>query len=247
VSPSKPFPSLVSSCLFLVCFSASFAIAQSPDKQTGSPGTASSSQEEQTPPPNVPGAPQPPPNPGELGWPFLNEHWWNHWALELGGGYVLVVNKGTGYFDHGFLVTTGVLDHVRPNLNLMVEFQFFGLQGSQQISQYSNTDFTADIAASYALFSRFRNSPYLIGGAGYYYLGPLGGGGSGTSCSGTLCPPDASYTANRAGFQVGLGFRHRLFTDKATELFVEGRYHYIESASSYGQLSLMPVSGGIRW
>jgi len=46
----------------------------------------------------------------------------------------------------------------------------------------------------------------------------------------------------------GLGVRRRLYADKRMELFAEGRYHYIASGfTDFGQISLFPVSAGIRW
>jgi hypothetical protein len=176
----------------------------------------------------------------------------------LGGGYVPVLNKGVGLFSHGFIVTAGVVDHIHPRLDLMAEAQYFGLEGSssytdiygsQHSAAYSNTDFTLDFAASYSFLSRTRNSPYLVGGIGYYYIGSVPPSNLSTPCSsGTLCPTNVVNSADKLGFQGGVGFRHRLYPDKNLALFAEGRYHYIASASSaFGQISGFPISAGIRW
>jgi hypothetical protein len=257
VSLSKSFLFFLCRCLLLVCFSTSFAIAQSPDKQAGSVGSASLSQEGQAPPPNVPGAPQPPPKPGELGWTFGNEHWWNHFALELSGGYVPVLQKGSGYFSDGYDVTAGVVDHLGEHLNLLFEGQFFGLAGSSQYvdiygltqtTSQSNTDFAFDLAASYDFLSRARNSPYIIGGAGYYRLGDVPPKSLAPCENPYDCPTNLANATAAPGFDGGIGFRHRLYSDRHTEIFAEGRYHLIAAGSSaYGQIAILPVAAGIRW
>jgi hypothetical protein len=189
------------------------------------------------------------PQPGELGSPFSVDHFWNHFALELGGGYTPFVKKGTGYFNKGFNVSAGVIDHLTKHWTMLAELQIFGLRGNTQVDSgsgnfilnNSNTNDSIGIAVSYDLLPRVRTSPYLIGGAGYYRLGTVSSCGDG-ECS------SASITANAAGYNGGLGVRRRLYADKRMELFAEGRYHYIASGSTdFGQISLFPVSAGIRW
>ena len=191
-------------------------------------------------------APEQTPQPGQLGSPFPVEHAWNHFGLEVAGGYAPVLQKGAGFFNQGFSVTTGVVDHFSPRLSAMVEAQIFRLRGSQTSSNgsvnSSNVVVCFGAAASYSLMPRSATSPYLIGGGGYYYIGPLAQSGPAGS------DPTAVNSVNAAGFSGGAGLRHRLYADRSMEIFAEGRYHFIASGSTaFGQLSLLPVTAGIRW
>lgn len=182
------------------------------------------------------------PEPGQLGSPFQTEHFWNRIGLELGAGYVPVVAKGAGYFKHGYSVTAGLVDHISPHWDALVEVQFFGLNGNAQSVSYSNTDFSASLGASYLLTPKRGISPYLIGSAGYYVLGSTPG------CQNGSCALTTINTVNKPGWSGGVGIRHRLYAESRMEIFTEGRYHYIASGTTdYGQLSLFPVSAGIRW
>lgn len=214
------------------------------------PAGGNASQNSATPQ-SMPGAQAPQPKPGDLGYPFQTEHFWNHLALELSGGYVPVVGKGAGYFDKGFLVTAGVVDHLNPHFDALIEMQFFGLSGasSAAATSNSNTDFGMNLDASYTPLSRAKLSPYLIGGVGYYYLGPIAVPGSVSQpCTDLNCPTNVANSSDRAGYNGGVGMRRRLVADRDTALFVEARYHYIASKTSdFGQLSLFPISAGLRW
>jgi hypothetical protein len=54
--------------------------------------------------------------------------------------------------------------------------------------------------------------------------------------------------ASAVGYNGGIGIRHKLYADRHMEIFAEGRYHYIASGSTdFGQISLIPISAGIRW
>jgi hypothetical protein len=185
------------------------------------------------------------------------DHFWKHIAFELGGGYSPVVQKGAGLFDNGFNVTAGVIDHLRPHWDLLAEAQFFGLSGSSQYvdeygftqtSSQSNTDFAFDLAAAYDLLSRARTSPYIIGGIGYYRLGDIPPQSLSPCISAVNCPLNLVNAAQAVGYNGGIGIRHRLYEDRRMEIFAEGRYHYIASSSTaFGQVSLFPISAGIRW
>jgi hypothetical protein len=200
---------------------------------------------------NTPGQPAPIPQPGQMGSPFPKDHVWNHVGLEIAGGYTPVIGKGQGYFSQGFNVTGGVVDHLSAHWSVLAEVEIFGLHGSETLagsgSQGSATTFTntllgLDGAASYDFLPRARTSPYVIGGGGYYRIGPTKSTVAGNS---SLTAVDS---ASAAGFNAGAGIRHRLFPDRRMELFAEGRYHYIASGSTaFGQLSLLPVTAGLRW
>lgn len=187
------------------------------------------------------------PQPGQIGSPFPAEHSWNHLGLELSGGYAPVVTKGAGYFNKGFNVAAGVVDHFGQRWAAMAEVQIFGLNGSTASpgsapGTYTNTVVSFGVAGTVDLLPRSRTSPYIAGGVGYYLFGPVTSSGSGNSDV-TLID-----SAHAVGFQGGAGIRHRLFADRQMELFAEGRYHYIASGSTpFGQMSLLPVSAGIRW
>jgi hypothetical protein len=184
------------------------------------------------------------PQPGQLGSPFSADHFWKHIALELSSGYSPVVSKGAGYFTKGFTVTAGVIDHLSPHWNLLAEAHFFGLEGA---SPYSNTDFALDLGGSYYLLSRSRTNPYLIGSVGYYELGTVTTPQI-VQCVGVNCPGNILNAASAVGYNGGIGIRHKLYADRHMEIFAEGRYHYIASGSTdFGQISLIPISAGIRW
>jgi len=197
---------------------------------------------------NTPDQPPAIPQPGQMGSPFPSDHAWNHVGLEIAGGYAPVIGKGQGYFSQGFNVTGGIVDHLSAHWSVLGEVHIFGLDGSQTIAgSGSATTFTNTLvglggAASYDLLPRARTSPYVIGGGGYYLIGPVTTSGpSGGSLT-------AINSASAAGFNGGAGIRHRLFPDRRMELFAEARYHYIASGSTaFGQLSLLPVAAGIRW
>lgn len=179
------------------------------------------------------------PQPGELGSPFSTDHFWKHIAFEIGGGYTPVVQKGAGLFGSGFNVTAGVIDRLSPHWKLMAEMQIFGLKGANYTPDSSKATFVFDLATAYDIYPRAETSPYLVAGAGYYNLTP------GTLCESGIC---FGISDNAAGYNGGLGVRRRLYADKRMELFAEGRYHYIASGSTdFGQISLFPVSAGIRW
>ncbi|MGA2218813.1 MAG: hypothetical protein ABSG51_12045 [Terracidiphilus sp.] len=180
------------------------------------------------------------PQPGELGSPFSVDHWWGHVALEVSGGYSPVVNKGAEYFGNGFNVTAGVIDHLSPHWNLLGEVHIFGLNGVNYAPNSGSATVAFDFATAYDLLPRARSSPYVIGGIGYYQFAP-----------GTLCNMVGDCTTisdHSVGYDGGAGVRHRLYAGKRMELFAEVRYHYIASGSTaFGQISLLPVSAGIRW
>jgi len=188
---------------------------------------------------SVPGQPDKVPQPGELGSPFPVDHFWDHLALEFSGGYTPVVNKGNGLFGDGFIATAGVIDHLSSHWNLMAEMQIFGLKGANYTPNPSTATFAFDVAGAYDILSRARTSPYFVAGAGYYYMP------AGIVCSGVCSSISGS---GAAGYNGGAGVRHRLYADRHMEIFAEGRYHYIASGSTdFGQLSLLPISAGIRW
>ena len=213
--------------------------------QTASPAAASSSSNaDAASAQSVPGQTEKIPQPGELGSPFPVEHSWNHFALEISGGYISALHEEAGYFSRGFDVAAGVVDHLGPHWNLLAEVQFFGLEGN---SPYSNTDFVIDLGGSYDLLSRAATSPYVIGGIGYYEIGAVPPSQQSMPCP-TNCVFNTLNAASSVGYNGGIGIRHRLYYGKRMAVFAEGRYHYIASGSSnFGQISLLPVSAGIRW
>lgn len=191
----------------------------------------------------APGQTEQVPQPGQLGSPFPVEHSWNHLGLEISGGYAPVVSKGAGYFDKGFMVTAGVVDHFSPRWSALVEANFFGLNG-----EYSNTDFGVVLGGSYNLLPRHDTGPYVIGGAGYYLLGAVPPSDLSQPCFSTLCPVNSLNAASAFGFNGGAGLRRRLYAGRAMEIFAEGRYHYVASGSTaIGQISILPITAGIRW
>lgn len=181
----------------------------------------------------VPGQTDKVPQPGELGSPFPANHFWNHFSFEISGGYSPVVNHGAGYFDKGWDVTIGAVDRLTPRWKLLTELQYFGMNKNTlfkgQVSGNSNIVATLGLSTSFDLLAHTSTSPYLIGGGGYYRLVPQPG-------------------ANAPGANIGAGIRHKVYADRQVEIFAEARYHLIASgATDFGQLSLLPISAGIRW
>jgi hypothetical protein len=234
-------------CLFLLLFVPAFVCAQSANpvsKIEDNSNSQSQSSDDHTPPPGIPGAAPQLPKPGELGSPFSVEHFWNRLGFEIGAGYVSMPSKGTGYFNNGYNVTTGLVDHLTPHWNALAEVELFGMSGSlsSNTASYSNTDFSISLGTSFVVLPRHTFSPYLIGSAGYYIIGSTSSSSGGTS---VLTAVDS---ANSSGFSAGAGLRRRLYSDSRMELYAEGRYHYLFSGStSFGQLSLFPVTAGLRW
>ncbi len=234
--------SLSSVFLFSLCFATpNHLAAQSPNQYCGD---ASS-----TPAQEVPGQTEKMPQPGDLGSPFSIDHPWKHIALELSGGYTPVVSKGARYFNNGFDVTAGVTDPLSARWIVLGEVNIFGLRGSGTVSSgssnfgvhYSNTVASFGGAAIFDFVPRARTSPYAIGGVGYYLLVPV-------TMSGAVSNLTQVDSENSVGYNGGIGVRHRLYDGKRMEIFAEGRYHYIASGSTaFGQMSLLPVSAGIRW
>jgi hypothetical protein len=182
----------------------------------------------------VPGQPAKIPQPGEFGSAFKVDHFWNHFAFEISGGYSPVVNHGAGYFDKGWDVTIGAIDRLSPRWKLLTELQYFGMNKNtlfkgQVNPSNPNIVATLGLSTAFDLLSHTSTSPYLIGGGGYYRLVPQPG-------------------ANAAGGNIGVGIRHRIYADRQVEIFAEARYHYIASGSTaFGQISLFPITAGFRW
>lgn len=235
--------------LYLVFYPSATRAVQ-PIPSTSAQGASSSASQDQSP--LNPQTPQP----GQEDSPFQKEHSWNHVALEFSGGFVPVTKKGAGYFNKGFGISAGVVDHLSPHWNVLLEAQFLGLNGSQSYTDsfgaahslsVSNTDFGMNLDLSYTLMSR-STSPYIIGGVGYYYLGPITSGGLTPGSCLAGCYLNIANAANDIGYNGGIGIRHKLFYGSQASLFAEARYHYIASeTSAFGQLSMLPVSAGLRW
>jgi len=203
----------------------------------------------------------PVPSPPEF--PVTVNHFWNRISPEMAGGYAPVVSRGTGYYGSGFTASAGANARINGRWRVQAEGQILGQQGvSSPATSGSGSDadeeassyiFAAHLDALYNLRPDSANSPYLIGGGGYYHLGTHVYCSASEKQSGCASGSDNPFTTdiasvNAAGFNVGAGIRHKLYVDRHTELFVEARYHYIASGSSpVGQVSMLPVSVGIRW
>jgi opacity protein-like surface antigen len=183
------------------------------------------------------------PQPGELGSPFPAGHFWERIAFEFAGDYSPKVVQGAGSFGSGYGGTVGVVDRVNPHWNLLAEFQFLSQKQSSfpsgMATNGSTFISTFDLAGLYDVRPHEPTSPYLLGGAGFYHL---------TSPQGCVVGCPTNGAANSAGFLAGAGVRHQLNAGRQSSVFAEVRYHYIASGSSaFGQISLLPLSAGIRW
>jgi len=203
------------------------------------------------------------PQPGQPGSPFQVDHFWDHIALELAGGYSPVINRGVGYYGPGFTATVGAVYHVNARWAVLAEGQILGQHGGSTLAgcDESSEDCDTGTAASY-IFSvqiapvvylrpQAATSPFVVGGVGYYHLGTHNVcESSDVGCDGSSDNPFNSdaVSVNAAGFNVGGGVRHRLSPYRKSEVYVDARYHYVASgSSSLGQVSVLPVSVGVRW
>ena len=203
------------------------------------------------------------PQPGQPGSPFPVDHFWNHISLELAGGYSPVVNRGTGYYGPGFTATVGAVYQLNSRWAILAEGQVLGQHGGDYLygCDSSSQDCATDGDASY-IFSfqlspliylrpHSTTSPFLVGGAGYYHLGTHEVCDSGsTSCPSSSANPFNSddISVNAAGFSAGAGVRHQISQYKKSEIYVDARYNHIASGgSALGQVSVLPISVGVRW
>ncbi|WP_420237548.1 hypothetical protein ACOBR2_18410 [Telmatobacter bradus] len=180
------------------------------------------------------------------GFPVAREHFWDRIGVELSGGYLPVLGKGNGYFNSGYEVAGGAVDHLGPHWNLLAEAQFFWLNGTTYSSSglptsYSNTNFSASLGAAYIAFPKAYLSPYLLAEVGDAYLGPVS--------SVTMGISGQSFNALHAPLYTGgVGVRHRLYPDLPLELYAEGRFsRFNTGTSNLGQITLMPIRAGLRW
>lgn len=202
------------------------------------------------------------PQPGQPGSPFPVDHFWNHISLELAGGYSPILNQGVGYYGSGFTATVGGIYRINSRLALLADGQILGQHGDLALSCDAVDQNCSGTSAGSYIFSfqmsplvylrpRAATSPYLVGGVGYYHLGTHTACQiSDTNCDSSSDNPFNSdeISVNAAGFNVGGGVRHKLSDVRQTEIFADVRYHYIASGSSaIGQISVLPVSVGVRW
>jgi hypothetical protein len=106
------------------------------------------------------------------------------------------------------------------------------------------------------LFPKRVDSAYLTGGGGYYHKSTNFNVLGGYDFYGYPVFITAnSFSSNQSGFNMGLGFTHRLggvYGDGQMKLFVEARYIYIHTppiseANGLGVTELIPATFGIRW
>lgn len=182
----------------------------------------------------------------QAGFPVARDSFWDRVGFELSGGYLPLTGKGNGYFNNGYEVTGGLVDHLTAHINLLAEVRFFGLDGQQTSSRgvsttYSNTDFSASVGASYSLFPRAFVSPYVLGTVGEASIGSVS----------AVSPGSTAQTLNASSAPVfggGVGVSHRLYPDRRMALFAEARFERLNSSSSnLGQMTMMPIRLGLRW
>jgi opacity protein-like surface antigen len=258
-SLSKRFLSLISLALFLVVSgslvaqtSTETAYSSSAVIQTSGDGAAGQAIQQE---PELP-------RPGQPGSPFQNDHFWNHISLELAGGYSPIVNQGAGYYGSGFTATVGAVYRMNSRLAISADGQILGQHGDPGLScdalgqncESTNSGsyiFSFQLSPIVYLLPHATTSPYLTGGVGYYHLGTHNTcQSSDVGCESSSNNPFNSdeLSVNAAGFNAGGGVRHRLSVGRQTEIFADVRYHSIASGSSaVGQVSVLPVSVGVRW
>jgi len=186
----------------------------------------------------------------------------NRIAIELGGGFNAPVGNDTPYITWGGNITAGAGLNFNKWFSLLGEFQFmdnklpgaFVAAGGGQGGNAHIVSVTVDPVID--LFPNKVNSAYLTGGGGYYYKS--------TNFTVQVCcdfygyPVNVttnSFSSNQGGFNLGLGFTHRLggvYGDGKMKLFGEARYVYIHTpaiteTNGLGTTGLIPVTFGLRW
>jgi hypothetical protein len=130
----------------------------------------------------------------------------------------------------------------------------FVAAGGGQLGNAHIISLTADPVID--LFPQWANSVYVTGGGGYYHKS--------TNFNVQECCDFYGYpvtvtansiTSNQGGFNLGLGFSHRLGGvngDGQMKLFAEARYVYIHTplitqTNGLGTTELIPVTFGVRF
>jgi hypothetical protein len=186
----------------------------------------------------------------------------SHFAAVAGAGFNAPIGNDTPYITWGGNFTGGAGLHFSQRFSVLGEFQFIddklpgafiaaggGEGGNAHI-------FALTVEPVIDLFPKSVNSAYVTGGGGYYHKS--------TNFTVAECcdfygyPVDVianSFTSNQGGFNLGLGFSHRLggvYGDGKIKLFGEARYTYIHTppiteANGLGTTELIPVTLGLRW
>ena len=186
----------------------------------------------------------------------------SHMAFEGGGGFSAPIGNDTPYITWGGHIIAGAGLHLSQRFTLLGEFQFldnklpgaFVAAGGGQTGNSHIISLTVDPVID--LFPKRVNSAYVTGGGGYYYKSTNFNVLGGYDFYGYPVFITAnSFSSSQGGFNVGLGFTHRLggvYGDGQMKLFVEARYLYIHTpplteSNGLGITELIPVTFGIRW
>lgn len=183
-------------------------------------------------------------------------------AFEAGGGFNAPIGNDTPYITWGGNFTGGAGLRFSKRFSLLGEFQYMDNKlpgalvaaGGGQTGNAHIISITADPVID--LFPKWANSVYLTGGGGYYHKSTNFNIQECCDFYGYPVTVTAnSFTSNQGGFNIGLGFSHRLggvYGDSTMKLFAEARYVFINTppitvTDGLGTTELIPVTLGVRF
>jgi hypothetical protein len=191
-----------------------------------------------------------------------HHHFFQGLAFEGGAGFNAPVGNDTPYITWGGNFTGGGGLRFSKRFTLLGEFQFiddklpgaFIAAGGGQLGNAHIISLTADPVID--LFPQWANSVYVTGGGGYYHKSTNFNVQECCDFEGYPVTVTAnSITSNQGGFNLGMGFSHRLGGvngDGQMKLFAEARYVYIHTppitqTNGLGTTELIPVTFGVRF
>jgi opacity protein-like surface antigen len=197
-----------------------------------------------------------------LSTPLLHAEW--GWlAGKAGAGYTQPVGGINARLKGGYNFNGGLGVNLGPYLTMMGEYTFMdsGLTDDFKARNSIPGGSVRVHAVTLSPVVRFggdrRVSPYITGGFGWYrrtveltqpttqlttIFDPFWG-----AFYPAQVPVNqilASYSVNKGGWNAGAGLDFK-FGDSRAKMFVEGRYHYVQTRSVATEL--VPITVGVRW
>jgi hypothetical protein len=184
------------------------------------------------------------------------------WSFMAGAGFSAPIGNATPYITWGGQFTVGAGLRLAHDFTLLGVYQFMDNKlpgafiaagGGTQGNTYINS---LTVNPIIDIFPKFKTSPYLTGGGGWYHKS--------TNISVAVCCNffgypvllnTTSFSSNQWGGNIGLGISHRLggtYGDSNTKLFAEARYLFVNTppisqTNGLGTTGLIPVTLGIRF
>jgi opacity protein-like surface antigen len=194
--------------------------------------------------------------------PLLHAEW-GWMAGKVGAGYTQPVGGINARLKGGYNFNGGVGVNLGPYLTMMGEYTFMDssltddFKARNSIPGGSVRVHAVTLSPVVRFGGDRRVSPYITGGFGWYrrtveltqpttqlttIFDPFWG---------AFYPAEvpvnqvlASYAVNKGGWNAGAGLDFK-FGDSRAKMFVEGRYHYVQTRSVATEL--VPITVGVRW